>query len=207
MTIRLDIYSDYICPFCYIGKGIVDRLAREFDIAAQWLPFEIHPETPQAGAPLAEHLPHIDWDELYRSLRAMGREFGIVFGDVRMLPNSRMALEASEYARDHGLHGALHEALFRAYFSDVRDIGNREELLCIARSVGLDPEGLDAALAAGMYRERLEQTQRAARRFEITGVPAFIINGRSSIVGAQPLSVFRETLGRIEPPRAGGSLP
>jgi len=201
MTTHIRIYSDYICPFCYIGKGILDRLAQEFDIAAEWLPFEIHPETPPGGALLTEHLPHIDWDDLYRNLRSAGKEYGIVFGRVRMLPNSRMALEASEYARDHGAHGALHEALFRAYFTDLQDIGNRAVLLDIARSVGLDPGGLEAALDAGTYRDRLDQTQRAARRRDITAVPAFIINDCCSIVGAQPLPLFRETLGRIAQPR------
>jgi len=200
MTLHIKIFSDYICPFCYIGKGIIDRLKQEFSITEQWLPMEIHPETPPEGALLSEHLPHIDWDDLYRHLRASGKEFGIIFGEVRLLPNSRQALELAEYAREQGLHDKIHEVLFRAYFTDLRDIGDRQVLLDIACRVGLAPEKAQEALDAGRYRERLDRVQREARLREITGVPTFIINDKVIIVGAQPLDVFRKMLSRIQSP-------
>lgn len=200
MTIHIKIFSDYICPFCYIGKGIVERLKQEFPISEEWCPFEIHPETPPAGALLTEHLPHIDWDDLYDRLRTLGAEYGILFGDVRILANSRQALEAAEYARDHNLHGKMHESLFYAYFTDLKNIGDRRVLLDIAAGVGLDPEDLAAALDAGIYRERLEKTGKEALRRDITGVPTFIINDSVSIVGAQPLDVFRRVLTNIAHP-------
>ncbi|MCX8044400.1 MAG: DsbA family oxidoreductase [Desulfobacterota bacterium] len=197
MTIHIKIFSDYICPFCFIGKGIIDSLKQEFPIIEEWLPFEIHPETPPRGALLAEHLPHIDWDELYCQLRVTGAQYGIVFGDVRMLANSREALAASEYARDCGMHERMHQALFHAYFTECKNIGNRQVLLDLARDIGLDPKGLAAALDANSYQERLDRSAREAHRRGITGVPTFIINGSISIVGAQPLDVFRTMLARI----------
>ena len=119
MSINIKIFSDYIWPFCYIGKGIVDELKKEFYIKDDWLAFEIHPETPEKGVLLTEHLPHIDWDEMYINLRRSGARFGITFSDVTVLSNSRMSLEAGEFARDHGMFDKFHEQIFYQYFTEA----------------------------------------------------------------------------------------
>ncbi len=197
MTFSLQIYSDFICPFCYVALGIVRALKKDFSIDEQWLPLEIHPETPPAGALLTEHLPHIDWDDLYRNLRIAGEPYGIVFGGVTMLANSRLALQAGECARGQGAYERFHEAVFRAYFTDIRDIGSREVIEQIAEEVGLDMTALCEALESGRYQQRLDEAGRRAHSLGISGVPAFIINDRYFVSGARPLEAFKDTLRRI----------
>jgi predicted DsbA family dithiol-disulfide isomerase len=155
---------------------------------------EIHPETPPAGVLLSVRLPGIDWDGMYQNLRRSGAQYGISFGDVKLLSNSRLSLEAGEYARDHGRFDEYHEEIFRAYFTEVKDIGRMDVILDVARSAGLDTEGLTAALQEGSYRAKLQNAQQESQRQDITGVPAFIIEDQYKIVGAQPLEVFRDTL-------------
>jgi predicted DsbA family dithiol-disulfide isomerase len=164
----------------------------------EWLPFEIHPETPPGGVLLAERLPHIDWEELYRQLRQSGASYGIAFGNVTLLSNSRLALEAGEFARARGRYEEFHEAVFHAYFTKTEDIGSMAVLMEIARTAGLDAAELKAALGDGRYRAQLDRVTREARQCGITGAPTFVLNGRYRIVGAQPLDVFKETLSMIQ---------
>lgn len=197
MNISMRIFSDYIWPFCYIGKGLVDELKKEFDIQEEWLPFEIHPETPPEGILLTKRLPNIDWDELYGNLRQSGARYGITFGHVTLLSNSRKALEAGEYARDQGKYERFHNELFYAYFTQALDIGRSDIIMGIAEKAGLDTGELQKAFQAKRYLPRLEKVNHEAQQYGITGAPTFIINNAYTIVGAQPLEVFRDTLKRL----------
>jgi predicted DsbA family dithiol-disulfide isomerase len=160
----------------------------------EWLPFEIHPETPPEGVLLTASLPHIDWDGMYRNLRKSGERFGIKFGNVRLLSNAGMSLAAGEFARDCGGFEAYHEAIFNIYFTQARDIGSWEAVREAAEAAGLDTAELKKALDAGRYRQRLAAVTGEAHRRGINSAPTFIINNTYAIVGAQPVGVFRDAL-------------
>jgi len=174
--------------------GLVEKLKKEFDIEEEWLSFEIHPETPPEGVLLTEHLPHIDWDEMYTGLRKSGEEYNISFGDVTILSNSRKAFAASEFAREHGQYRAFHEGLFYAYFTEVRNIGDVNVILDVATKTGLDTARLKRDLDREKYLPVLEKVNRQARQLGFSGVPAFVINEKYSIVGVQPIEIFREAV-------------
>ena len=127
-------------------------------------------------------------------LRIAGAAFGITFADRPFLSNSNKALQAAEFARDHGRFEALHSALLSAYFSQGLDIGNIEILGRIAQEAGLDPDPLISAVQTGTYLPRLEAAKEDAMLLGVTGVPAFFINRKKSVFGAQPLDVFRKAL-------------
>ena len=133
---------------------------------------------------------------MYDQLRQQGKEFNIVFADRPLLSNSRLALEASEYARDKGKYERFHENMFLGYFTEARDIGSLEVISAIAARCGLDVDDMMIALQDGRYRPRLAQARKEGEKI-ITGVPTFIINEKFKIVGAQPMQVFQETFGRI----------
>ena len=158
---------------------------------------EIHPETPPEGVLLSVRLPGIDWEGMYQNLRRSGAQYGIAFGDVKLLSNSRRALEAGEYARDRGRFDEFHEKIFHAYFTEVKDIGRMDVIADAARAAGLDAEGLTAALQEGRYSAKLQAAQQESEHYDVTGVPAFIIGDTYRIVGAQPLEVFREALQKM----------
>jgi len=146
---------------------------------------------------LAESLPHIDWDELYARLRQMGAPYGTVFSDVRLLPNSREALQAGEYALERGRFEQFNEAVFKAYFTDVQDIGDRAVILSLAEGCGLDGADLAGALDERRYAARLDAVSDEARALGINSAPTFIIDSRFAVVGMQPEGRFRQLLEKI----------
>jgi predicted DsbA family dithiol-disulfide isomerase len=124
----------------------------------------------------------------------MGAPFGIIFGDREILSNSCLALQAAEFSREQGRFGPFHAALFSAYFSRGLDIGDLDVLSEIGRNAGLDAEAMRNAVQSGKYLPTLEKAKEDAARFGVTGVPTFIIEDKKSVVGAQPLDVFRKAL-------------
>lgn len=135
-----------------------------------------------------------DIKRIMEHLRSMGAPFGITFVDRPLLSNSRLALQAAEFAREHGLFGPFHAALFAAYFSQGLDIGNIEVLATIAGDAGLDVGAMIQALQSGTYLPKLEEAKEEAAVRGVSGVPAFFIRDKKSVVGAQPLDVFRKAL-------------
>jgi predicted DsbA family dithiol-disulfide isomerase len=138
--------------------------------------------------------PPEDIKRIMENLRTMGAPFGITFVDRPLLSNSHLALQAAEFAREQDRFHPYHTALFAAYFSHALDIGNIDVLAMIARDSGLDDEAMKRALEDGKYLPGLEAVKEEAAIRGVTGVPAFFIGDKKSVVGAQPLDVFRKAL-------------
>jgi predicted DsbA family dithiol-disulfide isomerase len=194
MPIKITIYSDFVCPFCYVSAGIVDAFKNEFDIEETWVPHEIHPDTPTQGRPMTELVSQFDIDHITEVLRQRGKPYGIKFGDMTLLSNSRRALETGEFARDHGSYHRVHMALFKAYFTDGKDIGDTDVLKSVVRECGLDPDALFAALEEERYSEQVREGSAAAGRAGVTAIPTFLIQDLPAITGAVNETVFREIL-------------
>jgi predicted DsbA family dithiol-disulfide isomerase len=173
---------------------LVDKLKKEFDLSVEWLGFEIHPETPAEGMLLSTMFPQLDTQNMFRHLREMAAPYGITFADISRISNSRLSLEAAEFAKDQGRFDQLHGALFQAYFSQGMDIGSSDVLEQIGNEAGLDRGALTQALQTGKYRPRIENMRNEAARLGVTAAPTFIIENRDRIVGAQPIEVFRKKL-------------
>ena len=135
---------------------------------------------------------------MYDPLRQRGKEFGIVFGDRTLLSNSRLALEAAEYARDMGKFESFHETMFRFYFTEVYDIGSIDVIKSVAVEIGLDTDDMMKAISEKRYRSVLDEARKEGEKIHLTGVPTFIINGKYKIVGAQPVEVFKEVFSKVE---------
>ena len=196
--INFKIYSDYIWPFCYIGKGLVDRLKKEYAINDHWVSFELHPETPPEGMLLSERFKGYDLSSFYEQLRKRGKEVGVVFGTHTLLSNSRLALIASEYARDQGRYDAFHENMFHAYFTEGLDIGKPDVIADVARKSGLDEKETLNAVRDGRYASRLNEVRKEGELLGLTGIPLFIIENKYKITGAQPIETYRNLLDKIK---------
>jgi predicted DsbA family dithiol-disulfide isomerase len=160
----------------------------------EWRGVEIHPETPPGGRLLAELFRARDINSMMEHLSRQGAAFGITFLDRPFLSNSHSALQAAEFAREHGRFEAFHPALFAAYFSHGLDIGNLDVLSHIAGEAGLNPVAMADAIHSGQYLLHLQEAREAAERHNVTSVPTFIINETHTIVGTQSLDVFRRAL-------------
>ena len=169
-------------------------MKQEFTIIDEWLPFEIHPDTPQNGVFWKDYFPGMNPEAFFRQLDERGQKCGVRFGPQPLMSNSRGALEGGEFAKEHGLYDAYHEAVFRAFFTECKDIGNRSVILELTKNVGLDADALDAALESNIYLPRLQAATREAKANGFSAAPTFVIDGYGSISGAQPIDTFRKIL-------------
>ncbi len=137
-------------------------------------------------------------EAFFRQLDERGKKMGVRFGPQPLMSNSRTAMQGGEFAKDHGQYDTYHEAVFRAFFTDCKDIGDRTVILNIANSVGLDAVALDAALESGIYLPRLQETTKKAKANGFSAAPTFVIEGYGSVSGAQPIDTFRKILRGVE---------
>lgn len=194
-TPRLDIVSDVICPWCYVGKHRLSRaLAQlgEFPLEIRWRPYELNPGMPREGMSRRDYCERKfgSWEHarrLYARVEAVAAEDGLPLHVDRIArtPNTRRAHRLIEHAASQGLQDTLVDALFQAYFVDGRDVGDTATLQTIGVAVGLDPKGVAAVLADDAHDTALEAAEQSAREAGVDGVPAFFYNGRLLFSGAQ----------------------
>ena len=162
-----------------------------------WLPFDLHPEYPPDGIPrerlLARYGPRMD--DFLRSRFAETRLAYNPPPDV--VPNSRAALRLTELARDRGLHDRMHDRLMDAFWAEGRNLGDHDVLRDVAREVGLVDDEVESVLAGDGYLDRVEASTREAQGLGITGIPAWILEGRLLLLGAQPREVFEQAVGQL----------
>jgi len=161
---------------------------------------EIHPETPAEGMPVSElGYPPEQWVRMMEVLNRMGEAEGIVFSDRTFTTNSHMSLLLAEAAKEEGqeIFEALNEGLFRAYFTEGRNIGDPQVLRDVAQAVGVSAGRIGQAWSDAAYEKRLARDHEAAAEIGITGIPTFIVDGRWIIEGAVPVEMLREVAQKI----------
>jgi predicted DsbA family dithiol-disulfide isomerase len=171
--IALDIWSDYVCPFCYLELPAVTRLQQAFGprLDVVWHAFELRPDPVPTLDPDGQYL-HTVWN---RSVYPMAQRLGMHIKLPPVQPRSRKAFEAVAFARDAGRFDAMHLALFRGFFEQGREVGDSAELLSLAAQSGLDANALQAALDDGRYTQQVLQDERQAQAMGITGVPLLLV--------------------------------
>ena len=197
---KITVFSDYICPFCFIGTETLKNVQPEVPpFTLEWKGFQIHPEYPATGIPTEQRAAQFGKERyaaLWRNIVTMAEGIGLEMRPPRVLTNSLLALEATEYAKEEGKAAEFSHAVYRAYFQDGRNIGDLEVVLDIARQADLDPMLVQEHLQAGTYSERIKTAHEEARTLGVSGVPTFIV-GPAQIVGAQSADVFVNMLKRV----------
>ncbi|MFW9772024.1 MAG: DsbA family protein [Promethearchaeota archaeon] len=195
--LKVIAYSDYICPFCYIGYHRIQQLKKDYNLDVEWKPFEIHPETPKGGA-LTEDLPFPKGylEMAFTNVKRLADEDGLELKFSEKLPNSRLALYISEFARKEGRFEEFHKLVLDAYWLEGKDIGDKNLLLDLAKSVGLNKKEIENYLDTDEPFKAVQQSLKEIRKYGINGVPAFIVEDRL-IFGAQPYKVFKEVFNNI----------
>ena len=173
-------------------------MKEEFDLEETWLPFEIHPDTPVKGILFKDAFPGYNSGAFLQSIGAKAKEVGVVFGEQELMCNSRKALICSEYAREKGLYEEFHTAVFEAYFTNAKDIGEDEVLFRIGEEVGLEREGIANALQSKVYVDFIEKTIKTAKEMELVAAPTFFIEGYGRIVGAVSVEEFRQAFKKAQ---------
>jgi predicted DsbA family dithiol-disulfide isomerase len=186
MPLQIKMYSDFICPFCYIGFEVFRKLKPEFDLELDWRGFQIHPEWPAEGMLASEWRNGMDpaaRQAIWLRIQGMAVAAGFEMKPPELLTNSRLSLEAAEFAKEAGVGEAFAERVYRAYFYE-------------SLNIGLLRDDLNLALDSGRYALRLKNNAMVAHQNGVSGVPTFFI-GEYPLVGAQSEDVMRQVLQRV----------
>ncbi|WP_298145327.1 DsbA family oxidoreductase [uncultured Acinetobacter sp.] len=206
---RVDIWSDVVCPFCYIGKKRLEAVAKEAEIELEihWHSYQLDPEAPQSqsisnterlaqkyGRTLAEV------EEMQRNIADMAKAEGIEFNwQQANSGNTFNAHRLIHLAQSKGLGNEAQEALFYSYMTQGLKIGERETLEDVAARIGLNPVEVDDLLDGNEFADFVEFDQEVAReQLKVTGVPFFVFDQRIALAGAQPRDVFLNVLEKAQ---------
>jgi predicted DsbA family dithiol-disulfide isomerase len=203
--LTVDVVSDIVCPWCYIGKRRLEAALAERGTAAtvRWHPFQLNPEIPRGGVDRRSYLERKFGGpegarEVYARVQAAGRDAGVwfEFDRIERQPNTLDAHRLIAWAQRliPAKTSGLVERLFRAYFTQGLDIGNVEELARLAGQAGYDAYRATAMLTTDEGRAGVVAADQRARAMGVGGVPLFIFNQRRAVSGAQPSAVLLEAM-------------
>ncbi len=194
----IDVYSDPVCPWCFIGKRRLERALAErpnLETLVRWRTFQLNPTMPPGGMKRSDYL-HAKFGShsppMYDAIRAVGESEGIefAFDDIRITPNTIDAHRLTRFAARLGAEDAIVEALFHPYFLKGQDIGDRETLSAIAAVAGLDEKDAAAHLGGNDDLSEVQEEDLRGHRLGIQGVPCFIVAGKYAVSGAQEPEAF-----------------
>jgi predicted DsbA family dithiol-disulfide isomerase len=170
----------------------IERLRKEHGVQVQWVHFPLHPDTPAQGHSLEEMFAGRGYDipKMQAQMRARMAAEGLPYGERKMTYNSRLAQELGKWADTQPGGEAIHDALFRAYFVDGRNIGDLDVLVQIAESVGLPADNAREVINCRTHKAAVDADWQKAHDYGITGVPTFVAGGRG-VVGAQPYEALQ----------------
>ena len=200
---RIDVFSDVVCPWCFVGKRRLDAAlaaAGITDAAVHYHAFQLNPDLPSGGMDRQEYMRRKfgepgNVERIHDRVREAGKSAGIEFRFDRITrsPNTFDAHRLLALADSQGTQAALKDALMSAYFLEGRDIGDHTVLSDIAAKVGMTGD-VPAWLAGDAASDEVRADLTTAARLEISGVPFFIFGGRYALAGAQPPEVFAQAL-------------
>ena len=203
-TISIDVVSDVMCPWCFIGKRRLEKTQAMLDsvgLDIRWRPFQLDPTLPADGIERRIYLERkfgsrANSDQIYASVTAAGLEEGIPFrfDAIEKASNTLDAHRLIRWAASGGAQDRMAERLFELYFLEGADIGDRNVLLGAAGAVGMRTELVAGLLAGDEDKDAVKQEIALARHMGITGVPTFIVDNRYAIVGAQSADTIAETV-------------
>jgi predicted DsbA family dithiol-disulfide isomerase len=171
----------------------IEKLKQTFEIDATLVHFPLHPETPTEGRSMAELYAgrNVDPEAMYARMKRLMDEEGLPYGRRTHTYNSRLAQELGKWADTQPGGAALHDALYKAYFVETRNIGDPEILVEIAGSVGLSPDEARAVLTERRFKDAVDADWAKSHRYGVTGVPTFVAD-RYGVVGAQPYEALEQ---------------
>ena len=204
---RIDIYSDTVCPWCYLGKRRFDLAVAarpQYEPVVVWRPFELNPDVPVEGVDretyMAAKMPdQVRLEQSHAELERLGEGSGIRFRFelIGRIPNTRRSHLLIAHAARRGLQAAIKDRIMRAYFEEGCDIGDPEELVRLADEVGMNKAEARNALILRVGQDGVVAAERHAAVLGITGVPTYIFDGQYTISGAQEVGVFARVFDQV----------
>jgi len=204
--VKIEVWSDFGCPFCYIGKRRLERALESFshrdEIELVYRSFELDPGAPKDTESSIHELLAVKYGlsleqakESNRNVAQQAQTEGLTYNFDTIIPtNTFDAHRLAHYAGEQGKAKEMTERLFQAYFTDSLHIGDRDTLVRLAEEVGLDGAAVREVLEQNTYADAVREDENEARRLGIRGVPFFVLRGKYAVSGAQPLEIFQGAL-------------
>jgi predicted DsbA family dithiol-disulfide isomerase len=218
--VDVDIISDVMCPWCFIGKRRFEEalalLPSTVAVTVHWRPFQLDPSLPASGKDRKTYLENKFGSaaraaELYQNVSNAGTAVGIdfKFDAIAVSPNTLDAHRLIRWAQSagHGMQDDIVEALFQAYFIDGRNIGDIEILIDIASSHGMDAKLVRELMESDADRDEVSREVAVAGQMGVTGVPCFVVENRYAVMGAQDPAVIANALTEVAKLKQAGTLP
>lgn len=205
---KVEIWSDVMCPFCYIGKRHFESALEKFsgakDVTVEWKSFQLNPDLKtQPGKSINQHLAEIKgWSlekaaEMNDYVTNMAREAGLEYHlDQAVVANSFDAHRLSHLAKKHGVQDKLEELLFAAYFTEGKNTADHQVLTGIGIAAGLDAKEIEQVLNSELYAMDVQHDVNEAQTIGVRGVPFFVFDRKYAVSGAQPVEAFLQTMER-----------
>jgi predicted DsbA family dithiol-disulfide isomerase len=173
----------------------IEELRKKFEIEIKWIAFPLHPETPEDGMTLEELFAgrNYDIEKSRQRLKLVADELGLPLGERKKTYNSRLAQELAKWAESRGKGDPFHDAVFRAYFVDGKNIGKSDELVNLAKAIGLPEKKARSVLESRTFQEGVDADWSRSHQLGITGVPTFVM-GQQGLVGFQPYEALEQFL-------------
>lgn len=207
---KVEIWSDIMCPFCYIGKRHFEKALAQLEhtdtFEIEWKSFQLDPTIPKTVEKVsvyqyladAKGISFSESKEMHDNVVQSAKNVGLTYNyDNAIIANSFDAHRMIQFAKTKGLGDQLEEALFKAYFTDGKNIGEINDLLEIGVSIGIEKLALKAVLESEQYTNEVKNDISEAQQIGVRGVPFFVFDRKYAISGAQPISVFTETIEQV----------
>jgi predicted DsbA family dithiol-disulfide isomerase len=206
--IKVDVVSDVVCPWCYIGKRRLEKamaqLADQYEFDVEYHPFELNPTMPAEGANQKDYLTKKfgsaqRYEQITQHVTDVAATEGLRFdfSKQQVAPNTRAMHATIAFAKAHGKQLEAKEAYLKAYFTDGVDLSNLDNVLAIAESVGLKKDEVKAVVSNPKALEQIAAAESHMQKLGISGVPFYIINNQHGLSGAQPADVFKDVFGQL----------
>ena len=202
-TLTIDIVSDVVCPWCYLGEKRLEAALMDEPqpVAVRWRPYQLDPTIPDGGLDRTEYLTRKFGGDgrlqtVHDKLARLGAEVGVpfAFDKIKRAPNTLDAHRLIRWAFSAGVQGKVVDRLFKAYFAEGRDIGDRSVLVEIAGECGLEAKLIEKLLTEGADVDLVREEIAEAQAIGVSGVPFFIFAGRLGVPGAQDASVLKRAM-------------
>ena len=199
---KLEVFTDYVCPWCYLGDARVKNLKKAYEIDIELIHFPLHPDTPVEGRKLLDlfRSTQDDIDKKNQNMSALMKKEGLPFNDRVYTFNSRLAQEIGVWAEKVDHSTSIHDNFFEAYFVHGLNIGLENVILEIVDKSGLDTDEAKKIIQNRLFSDEIDQHWKKSRNYGVTGVPTYVYNNQS-IVGAQPLENLYEFLDYFNVPK------
>ena len=208
---KIEIWSDIMCPFCYIGKRHFEAALKQFpqanEVEIEWKSFQLDPTIPKMDERVDVYQYLADKKgmsleqskAMHENVIQMAKNAGLDYNfDIAVVGNSKDAHRLIQFAKTKGLGDQAEEALFKAYFTDGKNMADMKDLIEIGTSIGLDSNELTSILESDAFAYEMMQDVQEAQNIGVQGVPFFVFDRKYAVSGAQPVEAFLQTLEKVQ---------